>query len=304
MTARVVLFAAFMLPTSLSPAWAQLPLPPADFGDAPECVPAYPNNTVGKFPTCLESLCLPGTQEAECGAISTLPGPTGFIRHLPSAIGQNYWLGCHGSETSPAGLDLEPDGRMNSPGNDGCGAVVNCTEDAGQAWNTSMLFGQDECRFDGEDTGMHGHVYYASNCTIESSVIFEIHNAGAPANVYLNVLLDMNMDGDWNDSITICGCNREWAVKNVPLLLPSGCSQQVSPPFQAAQFDYDPYPYPTWVRVTVTDEAVDDDFPWRGSQGRADSAYHGGETEDFPAAILEADPVIPSTWGELKLRYR
>jgi CHRD domain/FlgD Ig-like domain len=52
-----------------------------DFGDAPEGTAAYVSGSPGHFPTCLAPGSA-GTQEVDCGAaLSTSPGPTGFVRH-------------------------------------------------------------------------------------------------------------------------------------------------------------------------------------------------------------------------------
>lgn len=269
-------------------AWSQLP--PADFGDAPECFPPYFDGVLGHFPTCLLAPCAPGSQEAECGAMSTPPGPTGFIRHVPSQAGQLYWLGCHGTPDNPLGRDDDPDGR--SPGDPGC-APPHCSEYG--------FYEQDECNGDGVDAGIEQYLMLLANCGFLSSFQFTTYCAGAGASVYLNVLVDMNQDGDWNDTFQWCtDCAREWAVKNAPLSLSPGCQAHDSPSFQAAPTRGQR----TWIRVTLTDEAVDDDFPWRGSEGRIDSAYHGGETEDYPTEIVWVEPAFRASWGKLKIRYR
>src|SRR5437764_454547 len=111
-----------------------------DFGDAPENIPAYPSGVIGHFPSCLV-LTPPGTQELDCpGAISTPPGPTGFVMHqaLP---GLNFWLGCY---PGPQGVDSEPDAKNGLiPGPPMCfQGPPDCIEGA---FGGTMQFMQDEC---------------------------------------------------------------------------------------------------------------------------------------------------------------
>src|SRR4029453_5023994 len=67
-----------------------------DWGDAPECFPAYPTGVIGHFPTSFPA-CPPGTQgvAAGCNAISSAPGPTGYVRHLTPQDAPHFWLGCY-----------------------------------------------------------------------------------------------------------------------------------------------------------------------------------------------------------------
>src|SRR5262249_12444948 len=67
----------------------------SDFGDAPEGIAAYPSGVLGHFPTCLAATAA-GTQEIDCGAaVSTFPGPTGYVLHHELAVASNFWLGCY-----------------------------------------------------------------------------------------------------------------------------------------------------------------------------------------------------------------
>ena len=126
-----------------------------------------------------------------------------------------------------------------------------------------------------------------------------------PVSAYLNILIDMNADGDWNDVIDdFSPCHPEWAVKNHIVALPAGCSTVSSPPFQVTQSYHELYLVPTWVRVTLSGEPVPDDFPWNGSLSAPGGVLAGGETEDYPAVILFADPVLPVSWGRVKTIYR
>jgi len=49
---------------------------------------------------------------------------------------------------------------------------------------------------------------------------YQTANCGNETTAYLNVLVDLNFDGDWNDNfdcssvLPVAGCVHEWAVKN------------------------------------------------------------------------------------------
>jgi hypothetical protein len=178
---------------------------------------------------------------------------------------------------------------------------VDCVLDAGG----------DECGYD-DDAGTNA-AFLA--CSGFGSGDLSAANCGAERVVYLNVLLDLNHDGDWNDNLPcrepgnyLCAgpctspdnASHEWAVKNLPITLPTGCSNHPFPPIETGT-EGDRL---VWMRVSLTDDPVDDDFPWAGSAHRPDGSYAGGETEDRMVAIITPLPARRSTWGELKIRYR
>jgi len=172
-----------------------------DFGDAPEAVPAYPGGVIGNFPTCI-SASGAGTQESFCTAISLPPGPTGYIKHLAAATDPNkFWLGCGPAAGPPGGVDSESDGKTNEPstGNSACAAnqPTDCIEVA-----FGMNFDQDECYPDGVDAGIAAPLTF--KCCSNASVTFQEYNCGEPREVYLNICVDWNEDGDWNDNFN-CG---------------------------------------------------------------------------------------------------
>jgi GEVED domain len=275
-------------------------LPPADFGDAPEGIACYPDGTLGHFPSCLASAPA-GTQVAPCAAPGSAPGPTGFVRHVQTA-GLNFWIGC-----GTPGMDVEADAKVGPAAGATCGLVTaDCTALHG-AWTAPMSFLQDECAGDGVDAmgGFGGPDLFAANEGLLSTVSFPVQNAGPAATAYLNVLIDMNGDGDWNDVIAdFSPCHPEWVVKNHVVSLPAGCSTVASPSFQVTQSNYPSYFVPSWVRITISGVPVSDDFAWNGSASTPDGALAGGETEDYPAVILFADPVTPTSWGRVKTIYR
>jgi hypothetical protein len=261
-----------------------------DRGDAPECRPAYPSGVIGRFPSCSQG-CGSGTQEIStlCSPRSSPPGTPGAVLHINNYDAWQLWLGCHGDGfTQIAGADDEFD----------CGARVDCTA---TAWG--MSFDQDECFGDGSDAGLLSEPLFKA-CR-PATVTFSVVRCVAE-HVYLNVLLDMNADGDWNDSFT-CDpesgtCAFEWAIKNYELSYPQLCRTYTSPAFMVG-----PYVGPGWMRITVSTNPAADSFPWDGKSlfnGTAVAQFYGGETEDYPATIELPTPVARASWGRVKTLYR
>jgi hypothetical protein len=268
-----------------------------DWGDAPEGVLAYPG-VIGRFPTCRD-MSLVGTQEipAGCFPISTPPAITGHIFHLqgPNQNIPSYWLGCYTSATGERrGIDREGEGLTNQPaqGSSFCnGEASHCAETAyGLTWD------QDECYGDGSDAGLSAPPALVA-CQ-STALTVATYNCSDVRVVYLNILVDMNHDGDWNDA-DLCGtlCVYEWAVKNEAITLPPGCGSIISPSFPVG-----PDPGPAWLRISLTEEPVTDDYPWAGGAGQG--GVRGGETEDYPALVEDAVPTESSTWGKVKSMYR
>jgi hypothetical protein len=272
-----------------------------DVGDAPEGVSAYPSGTQGRFPTCRGDSPA-GTQEVECGSPrSTPPGPTGFVAHAasytaPAAFG----LGC-GPQSSPGlAVDTEVDGISYVTGSWPQSASSACSpkepvKAAEQAFG-GLWFGADE--FIGDADAGLAQPPFLLPCSARSFQ-YKAWSCG-PVTVYLNVLVDWNQDGDWND-VVACpsgspapgGCAPEWAVKNQPVVLAAGCNTLATPDFVTG-----PDVGGAWMRVTLTPAAVSDDFPWRGStlaSGPATPYFSAGETEDYPVTIL--DPVAVAGSG-------
>ncbi|MFH1716320.1 MAG: GEVED domain-containing protein, partial [Planctomycetota bacterium] len=102
--------------------------------------------------------------------------------------------------------------------------------------------------------------------------------------LWVNVWLDFNRDGDWDDTLTCpAGSAPEWAVQNQFLYgLPAGLHQLTTPAFLAwnpAQGAKD-----IWMRVTLSER------PWKGGTAAGQignggsgpqTKYQVGETEDY-----------------------
>ncbi len=117
-----------------------------------------------------------------------------------------------------------------------------------------------------------------------ATIDYEVTVVEPGADLWVNVWLDFNRDGDWDDAIDCPdGSAREWAVQNQFLFgLPAGLNQITTPAFLSS--------HPTnaaeqiWMRITLSER------PWTGGSnpgapGNAGSGppekYLIGETEDY-----------------------
>jgi hypothetical protein len=262
-----------------------------DYGDAPECTPAYPSGVIAHFPTYPPS-CGTGTQEVSpnCVPRSSPPGEPGYVTHINNYDAWQLWLGCL------------PDGDLSTIGgaDNDIGRPMDCVETA----FGGMTFDQDECFGDGVDAGLLSEPVFLAGmpATITFSLVHCVSD-----HVYLNLLIDMNADGDWNDSFADPSdpsqCIYEWAIKNYELQLGTDlCNTIVSPEFMVG-----PWPGPAWMRLTVSANPAADSYPWNGASLFAGSPvpyFYGGETEDYPVMITAPTPVGARSWGELKTMYR
>jgi FlgD Ig-like domain/GEVED domain len=268
-----------------------------DFGDAPEGFPAYPSVSTAHFPSCPEP-GPPGTQEIECGSpSSSAPAVTGHVVHLVGFdIGIPFWLGCGPHPSNSDAGDGESTAKTSAgSATSACGSIaVDCFE-PGPA---GMSFGQDECLGD-TDAGVSGPIQLEA-CGLASFRLRATVCPALPLTAYLNVLVDWNQDGDWNDNVACVSalqCVREWAVKNEQLALTPGCSEHITPVFPVG-----PRQGPAWMRVTITNTPVHEGFPWSGSVGSVNGDFAGGETEDYLVTIapstvdVETAPPTARLW--------
>jgi hypothetical protein len=270
----------------------------ADWGDAPEGTIAYPSGVIGAFPTCFAPGPI-GTQTISCVATSSPPGPAGFVRHVQGVGG--YWLGCYSIPGGFYGIDSEPDGKTNSsltlptPGFSVCSSILtDCVEPA-----YGMFFDQDECTGDGSDATLTSPIVFPL-CSSIPPFAFKVYNCGPPKNIVMNILVDWNSDGDWNDNFSCAaGCAREWAVKNVGYPIGTGCTT-VFPPLIVTG----PFNAYAWMRITIADTSVPDDFPWNGSASMPGQTLAGGETEDYPVSVGQVTSSSSQGFGRLRMLYR
>ena len=117
-----------------------------------------------------------------------------------------------------------------------------------------------------------------------ATIDYEVTVIEPGTDLWVNVWLDFNRDGDWDDTVDCpVGPVREWAVQNQYLFnLPEGQTTITAPAFLSA------HPEGTheqiWMRITLSEQ------PWRGGsspgeRGNAGSGpqakYEIGETEDY-----------------------
>ena len=121
------------------------------------------------------------------------------------------------------------------------------------------------------------------NCGL-ASFEYEVTVVEPGTNLWVNVWLDFNRDGDWDDVVDCPeGEAAEWAVQNQFLFgLPAGLHKITAPGFKAAHPE-DVHEQ-IWMRITLSEQ------PWMGGSnpgepGNAGSGpqekYQVGETEDY-----------------------
>ena len=287
-----------------------------DFGDAPEGI-RYSNRFgtgLGKFPTCLSPGPI-GTVEAFCAPLGTPPGPAGYVRHVHTGV-DNFWLGAWGPADARSGIDGELDGKVSSAQASASACNSAVTVDYTSSYNSNELrLGQDEMYWEREGGNPDGAIQEPRvnvACMQEFMMDYSIANCGSARRGYLNVLVDWNRDGDWNDNVkctpfgfcsSLCAvepCIQEWSIKNLALDIPVGANFFRTPPIHigtsGARF--------AWLRLTLTGEPVNDDFPWAGSATMPDGSFSGGETEDYELYIDFESSAARATWGRLKMLYR
>ena len=126
-----------------------------------------------------------------------------------------------------------------------------------------------------------------------AKIDYEVTIVEPGTDLWVNVWLDFNRDGDWDDTVDCpAGPAKEWAVQNQFLFdLPAGLNQITTPAFLSSHPAN--RPEQVWMRITLSE------LPWTGGsnpglQGNAGSGpiekYLIGETEDYY--------FIPQTTGQ------
>jgi len=104
---------------------------------------------------------------------------------------------------------------------------------------------------------------------------------GSPGGTYwINVLIDLNMDGQWGG---IVGPGLvEWAVQNFPVVVSPGVTTQVAlPPFYFANGNR--LPDGAWMRIVLSNEFIGDP-DWDGS-----GDFAAGEVEDHVISLPDVN---------------
>jgi hypothetical protein len=118
------------------------------------------------------------------------------------------------------------------------------------------------------------------------TVDFEVTNNITDDTLLVNILLDLNGDGDWDD---VVNGQSEHVVQNqaIPLVGPAD-GVFTSTPFSTVGAT----PGQTWMRVTLTRQSINTD--WNGTMASAGYAepFGCGETEDWE--VLLDEEIIPA----------
>ena len=94
---------------------------------------------------------------------------------------------------------------------------------------------------------------------------------------YINILADLNKDGDWDDS-------SEWILQNFEVDVLPGTTQPVTT--DPVSFGGLPYPFECWVRIVLTRSKIE--RSWTG-----DGEFEHGEIEDYLLHFPLEDPNEP-----------
>lgn len=227
-----------------------------EYGDAPEGQVAYPDGTVGRFPTCIDPT-----------------GPAGFVFHAP---GTRVYFG--------PGLDFETDGNAGlcPPAPFDADECARAGGDAGlllpEPFTLDAGFALRSC------PGSTGHAMGIACGTAQwgSQLDIEVTN-GSASDVLLQVLADWNRDGGWDGTVMTCvgGVTASEQVLR-DFVIPSGFSGPLSllnPP----PFDVPADPGLCWFRFSLTGPGLPADWDGAGN-------FAGGETEDY-LLFVGYDPI-------------
>lgn len=127
-------------------------------------------------------------------------------------------------------------------------------------------------------------------CAANPITINGYANSGDEGGMFLNVWIDWNQDGDWNDALIDNCPTEEWAVKDHPVANGAFSEQPIviAPEFPS---DLDPN---YWIRVTLTPNPLDQDGEtdqYSHAGGQENGCFEDGETEDFylPIEIVSTE---------------
>ncbi|MGB1250574.1 MAG: GEVED domain-containing protein [Candidatus Promineifilaceae bacterium] len=215
----------------------------SDFGDAPDS-----NNSGGHPMIAYPTLGVQGMFPSVYVGATTVPGP----RHENPRDGA--WLGAQ--VTLEQDADQLPDEDAPNTNIDPANDLAN-RDLADDALQQKLLMPIcNEMKFD-----------------------YSATNVSSMNNWYVNVWIDFNQDGDWNDTIKCQSSKgatrlvREWAVQDQMVVLPTGTSSLLTTPaFNATNVKVDGM----WMRMMLSES------PSAGSDGRGPvDGYRFGETEDY-----------------------
>lgn len=235
-----------------------------ELGDAPEDALAYPNGTMGQFPTCIAG------------------GPIGYVHHrapITSFFGPTVDLEGEGNQ------DLCNFSQYNHDECDQDGDAGLVVPRAYDLVNGTLA----ACPQQGGAPSLPGA---CQPVNWGADIDIDIDNSGGP-DMLLHVLADWDRSGDWGQTVTCTGgqTGSEQVVINqvVPAGFRGPASQLGLQPFTALSSDG-----PVWFRFTLSDAAVPVD--WTG-----DGQFGDGETEDY-LLFVGAPTNVPDAGAGFGLR--
>src|SRR3989304_2953719 len=98
-----------------------------------------------------------------------------------------------------------------------------------------------------------------------SPIIFGVTNKDWDGRLYVNILIDFNQDGDWENATSNGPDPGEWAVKNMQVVVPKNSMKTF-----VANVSL---PEEIWMRMTLTDVPLSNYF--------GEGEFKMGETEDY-----------------------
>ncbi len=131
------------------------------------------------------------------------------------------------------------------------------------------------------DNGIVNFVVFLTSIPATAQMTVNVSGpAGSAGGTYwVNVLIDMDMDGQWDTADPIAPGVTEWAVRNFPVLVAPGVEQDIKLPGFA--YGTGALPDGAWMRILLTRERITDPaFAGGGS-------YSAGEIEDHIVDLPE-----------------
>jgi hypothetical protein len=254
-------------------------LPEYDLGDAPDSsnsfpgvtMVAYPSGVLGKFPT-----------DYQVGS-----PPYGPRHRYPR---DRFFLGPRVSLEAEADIGPDEDGITNlDPMND----AVN-RDGADDGWEVTPALGAST--FDVNDFNL---VSFPGSSEDKETIVYSVTCTSTQATrSYVNLWLDLNRDGDWDDVLSgpDGAAEPEWAVQNQELSLPApGYYTFTSPPFNCPHLVTEGGD-PLWVRITIAEKQHLPTILTPGA-GPAEG-YEYGETEDYYIRPESGPTAVKYDWGD------
>lgn len=186
------------------------------------------------------------------------------------------------------------------------GSIVTLEQEADTGWDAdgvnNLLPSADFRDRDGGDDGVQTPLVLTECLPVAFNFSVTVVRPGVP--LFVNVWIDWNRDGDWDDSpkCPSGATANEWAVRNQPLSgLAAGTHTLPTPSF----IPYHPesaVPQPVWMRVTLSEMQWNSEWlsGGKGAGSGPSAGYATGETEDYFFVPLSGQDF---DWGDAPAPY-